>query len=545
MRRFLVACAVLALPPLSARAQIAVTSTKGSGAPPTVFIGHDACTSNTAIDFTWNITGGVPQGEELHILRVRSSGTCTTTSVSDPDKDDLASPQGPTGTVTFAAQDLIVDQSADGGFAGGCANTTRDSTNPWTTHVCVQLRPQAGLSGTTVATDVPVKFSMLNPAPPIGVTADPGDKHLKVRWASQANTSYYDVHVLAQGDAFDPAKRADRVTSTTSSDVTRTDLGSALQNDVPYTVQIVATDLYSNVSAPSAPVTGTPVHVNDFYSQYRNDNGSALGGGGCSTGGVSAWVCALALVAGFLARRRAGAGKSGAALLIGLFALGGAARAQERPPRKWMFAFKMDKYKPRVDSEPGLTGTPYKDIFGTGAPLRYQLEADYEVWHPLGSVLVGLTAGFWQTSGKGRLDNGTVSTDSATLNVAPIGAVATYRFDWAADRWIRFPFIPYAQAGVTRALWASFSGTGSVSKDSVRGGRGSGWTWGYTGALGLALNLDAIDPELAREAYLDTGIQRSTIFAEYGWTQLDNFGKKSGTLILSDRAWRFGLALEF
>jgi hypothetical protein len=95
-----------------------------------------------------------------------------------------------------------------------------------------------------------------------------------------------------------------------------------------------------------------------------------------------------------------------------------------------------------------------------------------------------------------------------------------------------------------RALWASYSGTGSVSKDLQRGGRGSGWTSGYTAALGFALNLDAIDPELAREAYVSTGIQRTSLFAEYAWTQLDNF-HKAGALILSDRAWRFGLAVEF
>ena len=74
--------------------------------------------------------------------------------------------------------------------------------------------------------------------------------------------------------------------------------------------------------------------------------------------------------------------------------------------------------------------------------------------------------------------------------------------------------------------------------------RCSGWTYGYTTALGLALNLDSLDPDLAREAYVDTGIQRTSLFAEYGWTRLDNFGK-SGALILTYRAWRFGLAMEF
>src|SRR5205807_2204819 len=117
---------------------------------------------------------------------------------------------------------------------------------------------------------------------------------------------------------------------------------------------------------------------------------------------------------------------------------------------------------------------------------------------------------------------------TALLDVLPFGLIATYRFDKLADLWPRWPLIPYVQAGVMRALWASFNGTGDVVSTGT--GRGSGWTWGYTTALGFAVALDAIDPDLSREAFQDTGVQRSSLFAEYGWTHLDNFGK-SGSLI--------------
>jgi len=60
----------------------------------------------------------------------------------------------------------------------------------------------------------------------------------------------------------------------------------------------------------------------------------------------------------------------------------------------------------------------------------------------------------------------------------------------------------------------------------------------------VAVDLGAIDESLAREAYVGTGIQRTSLFAEYGWTRLNDFGK-SGALILSDRAWRFGVSVEF
>ena len=56
--------------------------------------------------------------------------------------------------------------------------------------------------------------------------------------------------------------------------------------------------------------------------------------------------------------------------------------------------------------------------------------------------------------------------------------------------------------------------------------------------------LDALDPDLSREAFEGTHIQRTSVFAEYGWTRLDGF-HNGRALILSDRAWRFGLAMEF
>jgi len=337
-----------------------------------------------------------------------------------------------------------------------------------------------------------------------------------------------------------------QVVTTTNADVQHTDSNQPLNNDAGYSVTIVAHDTYGNVSDPSAAAIGIPVPSSDFYDHYRNEGGSAEGGGGCATGGPAAWIAGIALGAALLLRRRKKA-RAGATLIALLSVVAPAARAADPSPR-FLIGFKIDRYDPKVDSEPGLTGTPYHDVFGPRAPLRYQLEFDWEVAHPFGSFLVGATAGFWQNYGKALLltstpGNPQPSQDTTLLDVIPLGLIATYRFDWLADRWERFPFIPYAQVGVMRALWVSYTGTGSVSKPAA-GGRGSGWTSGYTTALGFAVNLNAIDPGLSREAYLDTGIQRTALFAEYGWTHLSNFNK-SGALILSDHAWRFGLSVEF
>ena len=531
---------------------LSLTSSEATGNPPQIYVGKTACATET-LHFSWTLSSDpTGTGQTVNIVHARSAGTCSsTTAIAAPDTTNAAPSQTITGSDSVAADKMILDQT-DAGMAGGCDNTTTTSAAPYVTYYCVQVLGNSLFSGTQVsAASIAVNFATAPPTPPASVVAEGGDQHLRVNWAAgntAENIAYYDVHVLAAGDTLDTSKYSQRVNAQTNADVSQTDTGASLQNNVDYTVQVVATDVYGNVSDVSSAATGTPVAVLDFYGLYRNEGGGAEGHGGCTSSGAT-WIVLLGLAAGLWARRK----KAGAALLL-LFSLlvPAVARADDRPPRRILVGFKVDRYDPKVDSEAGLTGAPYHEIFGPRAPLRYQLEVDWEVAHPFGSLLVGVTAGFWQNYGKGLVADAaghpvvphTQSSDTALLDVLPLGAIVTYRFDLLADRWPRFPFIPYAQAGLMRALWASFAGNGNVSQDKSSGARGSGWSYGYTTALGVAFSLDAIDPPLAREAYMDTGIQRSAVFAEYGWTHLDDFGK-SGTLILSDRAWRFGLSVEF
>jgi len=553
MRKALVACAVLAAP-FAAQAQTGFVLTSPEALPinnqrPQIFIGANTCRTQS-LSFHWDLTGigGVGTGQVVNIGKVHNASECSSTTVPTGAGESLtpAPSQNNTGDDVVTAQSMILDP--DAGLPNGCDNTTITSAAPWTTFYCVQVASNSAITGSNVVfEDIQINYALAPPTPPVQLTISPGDAHLKVSWAAgnpSENIDSYDVHVVvADAGLGSPAKS---VKDQLNADVTQTDDNTPLKNDTTYDVFVVANDRYGNRSQPSRSVPGTPVQVLDFYGLYREDGGHSKGG--CSSAGAGTWVALLALATGMLVRRRKKV-RNGAALVAFFALLAPKAHAEgyQRPDRFLLVGVKVDRYDPKIDSEHGLTGNPYHQIFGPRAPLRWQIEADWEAWHPFGSLLIGGTVGYWQNFGKGRVaaDLTQRSGDTALLDVIPLGVVLTYRFDYLADLYPRFPVIPYLQGGLMRAFWASFNGVGNISKDPTgQGGHGSGWTSGYTTAVGIALALDAIDPELSREAFQDTGIQRSSVFAEYGWTRLDNF-RRGNALVLSDRAFRFGVEMEF
>jgi|GEM_PF-343344 len=564
--RILALClaSLAALPALA----ITVTSPQSSGTTTgAIFVGQAACVANTSYQFNYDLGSGLPgTGDTVALAVVHSAADCNALPLTGAGDQSVGSPSQTTqtGMYTTTAAALELAQTADGGLIGGCSDTTHTSSSPYTTYFCVIDKPALSTSTPTVGS-IAVNFSLVPPTTPTSVGAESGDSHLKVSWTAgnaAENILTYQVFAAPKGIAPSLAQAPAATTTGLSADVTATDDGTALTNGSDYDLYVRAQDVYLNYSGLSSATTARPLAVDDFYNHYRGQGGSAQGGGGCSTGGTASFFAALILGVGLWSRRRRGSAKGfgngrgmggflGLSLGLGLFALAPEARAQSQygaGPRRLMISLKLDRYDPKVDSERDLNGaTPYLDIFGTRKPFRFQIEGDWEIAHPLGTVLLGLTAGYWQNIGKGYLhDKQVASTDTALLDILPFGLVATYRFDYLADQLRWFPLVPYAQAGLQSALWASFNGRGSVSRRAGDGGngRGSGWTYGYTTALGVAFALDALDPSLSREAYNDTYIQRTSIFAEYAWTRLDDFGHKH-PLILTDRGWRFGLSVEF
>jgi hypothetical protein len=541
---------------MAAPAAHAVITVRANGSTTGPFrFGRAQCDNNTAVVFSFDL--GTDFVGQTVSLRATDKADCTTGT-----NDKIYTYPTATNSISINVQDFLLRSP------NGCS-TASTSATPGVAYLCVSF-PVTSLATTTTETGVfAVNYALQPPAAPIGLTALPGDSHLRLNWSPgnpAENIATYDVFAVLSGQTLAAGERPTQTVSSATADVQKTDDGATLQNGVSYDLSVRATDTYGNTSPISAPFAATPVQIDDFYNRYRNAGGRAEGGGGCAAGGEAGLLGGLVLLAFAAVRRRRGWGKNArrswgragaASFLVSLGLLGApqAARAQltnlgvpqeEPPERRLLFGLKIDRYDPQIDSQPGLTGTPYRDIFRGRVPLRWQLEVDWEAWHPFGSILLGGTVGFWQNIGRGIIhSSGVRSDDTALLDIVPFSAVATYRFDWVADRVRWLPIIPYAQVGLAAALWTSFSGNGNVSRGAgPAGGRGSGWTYGYTTALGFALSLDAISPDLSNEGRLEIGLKRTSLFAEYGWTRLDDF-HSGGGLILSDRAWRFGFSLEF
>jgi hypothetical protein len=184
---------------------------------------------------------------------------------------------------------------------------------------------------------------------------------------------------------------------------------TGLDNGTEYAIGIAAVDELGNYGELSEIVCVSPVAVEDFFDNYRNAGGQGGCIGGCAVSeaplSMSAVVGAVALFALALRRRRAGKalGKLAGPLALALaFTYTSPASAQsgipdsnwrqfDRPPREpadtqFAFEVRFGPYWPQVDSEDGLSGTPYESTFGNDGRFYFGLEFD---WMPLRIPYVG------------------------------------------------------------------------------------------------------------------------------------------------------------
>ena len=225
-------------------------------------------------------------------------------------------------------------------------------------------------------------------------------------------------------------------------------------------------------------------------------------------------------------------------------------------PQYGAVEIKFGPYKPAVDDNPSLSGTPYKDVFKDKTLLLTTLEFDWQFVHPPGvSFGLGFSVGFMQAYAKSSIaETGAESVDYTVLNVMPFTLQLVTRIDALAD-FVSVPLVPYFKIGFNWYLWWILGGgdtasytwedqNGTTHKEEGRGG-----TLGWQLSPGLAIRLDGFDKKSARTFDNELGINHSYLFVEFLWAFVNQFGNDDHMNLSTDTfgggTVLGGLALEF
>jgi hypothetical protein len=217
-----------------------------------------------------------------------------------------------------------------------------------------------------------------------------------------------------------------------------------------------------------------------------------------------------------------------------------------RSPQSFAVEVKFGPYRPDVDSEFDVGGvdkrTPYKDYFGNGRHLLSQVEFDWQLFHKFGSLGAGVGVGFFSVTGVATLPTGKPSGDTSNFRVAPFSISAIYRFDHFLET-RDIPVVPYGKLGLDWAYWQITDGNGEIAKDMM-GNSARGGTFGWHASAGVALVLDFLDPDAARDFDADLGVNHTALTFEYSHADISGLGQ-SARLHVGDTTWALGLLLEF
>ncbi len=210
------------------------------------------------------------------------------------------------------------------------------------------------------------------------------------------------------------------------------------------------------------------------------------------------------------------------------------------------FQARMGPYRPNVDSENGLTGTPFRDIYGKGSNMLVEFGLDAQVFRGFGSIMVGGSVGCVQYVGKARTESGGISSDTTILNLLPMRLTVGYHFDKLYD-WFEIPLVPYVAGGLDYYVWWVLDGVGNIAsfEDDAGGSHSAkGGIFGAHFSAGMKLLLDVLDREAATNLQEEVGVINTFFFAEWTSAWVDGFGAE-GKMNVGDETFMFGLMMEY
>jgi hypothetical protein len=222
-------------------------------------------------------------------------------------------------------------------------------------------------------------------------------------------------------------------------------------------------------------------------------------------------------------------------------------------PQNFELEMRFSPYRPNIDSDPSLHGTPFADTFNSPKNhLLFGLELDWQALRipHIGTIGpgIGVQATSMSAPAREAADPSVLSAEDTSLEIYPFYLVAVVRFD-APMRELHIPIVPYVKGGIGYAIWRAYNDGGTSyapinanTPNELISGRGH--TFGTQLAAGVSLNLNAFDPHSAGQLDQSTGINNTYLFAEYYLAQLTGLGQEHA-LYVGANAWAFGIAFEF
>lgn len=239
------------------------------------------------------------------------------------------------------------------------------------------------------------------------------------------------------------------------------------------------------------------------------------------------------------------------ALLVGALSLtAGPVIADEGGPSTTV-ELQFGSYRPDIDSafDASTDATrplPYEAAFSNERTTMIMIGWERLISNVMGSLSFGFGVGYWTVEGAAvsPLGTPTEAEDTTELEILPLQAQLTYRFDvWAESLLI----VPVVRVGVDYYLWEVLDGSGETAYFDIGSGsrvhEASGGTYGYHTTFGVHLLLDALSPTMAGDFERNAGVYNSYLTFDYRISKIDDFAAVD-SFRLGDETFVVGLALQ-
>jgi len=166
----------------------------------------------------------------------------------------------------------------------------------------------------------------------------------------------------------------------------------------------------------------------------------------------------------------------------------------------------------------------YNDVWGLPAGIRIG-------WRFYKQLELNAGLSYFSATGHGITKSGLRSEEKFKMELIPADISLLYRFSYSLDQF----FVPYIGIGLDSVYFSE--------KNKSEGKSTDGFKTGHHEVIGLALLLDKLDRENARNLKREWGVENSFLVFEARYSGINSFGEKG--LDLSGITYYIGLLFEF